>query len=84
MNAKALKTMTEDWREGRGYVHTYICEHIVAAKRSDRAFIVETLAKAGLEITRQAADGLTVLIPESGKSFTLRGAVHNQPPYQDL
>ena len=51
---------------------------------SDRAFIVETLAKAGLEITRQAADGLTVLIPESGKSFTLRGAVYNQPPYQDL
>lgn len=29
----------------------------MAAKRSDRAFIVETLAKAGLEITQQP-DGL--------------------------
>ncbi|QPN28638.1 hypothetical protein I5770_08535 [Brucella sp. BO2] len=82
MSMNAMKLMT-DWREGRGYVHTYVCEQIAAAGRTDRAFITEILAKAGLEVVRQAADSLTVLIPETGKNFTLRGAIYNQRQHHD-
>ncbi|WP_343315121.1 hypothetical protein AAIB41_16645 [Brucella sp. BE17] len=67
-----------DWRQGRGYVHSFVCDRIAAAQFCNRALIVKALKEAGLAILRQTADDITILDPDTGNSFTLRGTIYRR------
>lgn len=77
MNKNARQALT-DWRQGRGYVHSFICDRIAVAQFYDRNLIVTALKEAGLVIVAQTAADLTVLNPDTGNRFTLRGAIYHQ------
>lgn len=67
-----------DWRQGRGYVHSFVCDHIASTQSCDRNSIIEALETIGLNILQQTKDDLTVLNPRTGNQFTLRGPVYHE------
>lgn len=69
-----------DWRQGRSYVHTYICEKIIAYAVLDHKSIVTAIEELGLEVIEQVQTGVSVLNPQTGNRFTLRGAMY-QPDW---
>ena len=71
-----LCEIASDWRQGRSYVHTYICEKIVASAIIDHKGIVDALEELGLQVMGQIASGISVISPQTGNRFTLRGAMY--------
>ncbi len=66
----------QDWRQGRGYVHSFVCDYIASMQSSDRSIIIEALEEAGLHVVQQTAVDVTVSNPDTGNQFTLRGPVY--------
>lgn len=69
-----------DWRQGRSYVHTYICEKIIASVVLDHKSILSALEGLGLKVIEQVQNGVSVLNPQTGNRFTLKGAMY-QPDW---
>lgn len=65
-------------REGREGVHGYLTALVAAEQVTDRATLVQALEEAGLEVPRQGRDYLTVLDPESGDRFRLKGRIYEK------
>jgi len=73
-----LCAIAADWRQGRSYVHTYICEKIAASTVPDHKAILSALEELGLEVVAQLASGISVLNPQTGNRFTLKGTIYQQ------
>ena len=65
-------------REGREGVHGYLTALVAAEQVTDRTTLVQALEEAGLEVPRQGRDYLTVLDPESGDRFRLKGRIYEK------
>ncbi|WP_247645064.1 hypothetical protein [Brucella pituitosa] len=70
--------LASDWRQGRGYIHTYICEKIASSTVGNRCDILMILHELGLEITGQTIDSVSVINPQTGNRFTLRGKNYHE------
>ena len=73
-----LCAIASDWRQGRSYVHTYICEKIAASAVPDYKAVLSALEELGLEVVAQVANGVSVLNPQTGNRFTLKGAIYQR------
>lgn len=65
-------------REGREGVHGYLTALVAGEQVTDRATLVQALEEAGLEVPRQGRDYVTVLDPESGDRFRLKGRIYEK------
>lgn len=73
-----VRVGASDWRQGRGYIHTYICEKIASSTVGNRCDILMILHELGLEITGQTIDSVSVSNPQTGNRFTLRGKIYHE------
>lgn len=71
-----LYAQASDWRQGRSYVHTYICEKIIASVALDHKSILIAIEELGLKVIEQVQTGMSVLNPQTGNRFTLKGAMY--------
>lgn len=65
-------------REGRDGLHDYLTALVAAQTVTDRASMVVALEEAGLQVPRQGKDYLTVLDPESGERFRMKGRIYEK------
>ena len=65
-------------RKTREGVHGYLSALVVAQRVTDRAEMVQALEDAGLAVPRQGKSYLTVLDPESGERFRLKGRIYEK------
>ena len=65
-------------KEGREAVHGYLAALIERGGIRDRAEMVQTLTEAGLEVTRQGKDYLTLRDPQTDERLRLRGRVYGE------
>lgn len=65
-------------RKTRDGVHGYLSALVVAQRVTDRAEMVQALEDAGLAVPRQGKSYLTVLDPESGERFRLKGRIYEK------
>jgi hypothetical protein len=54
----------------------YLVQRIEAGAVRDRSEMVEALKEAGLQVNRQGKDYLSVVDPETGKKYRLKGAIY--------
>lgn len=64
--------------EGRDAVHAYVTALIERGTVRDRASMVQALTEAGLGVTRQGKDYLTVQDAESGDRLRLKGRIYEK------
>lgn len=64
--------------EGREAVHAYVTALIERGTVQDRASMVQALTEAGLGVTRQGKDYLTVQDAESGDRLRLKGRIYEK------
>ena len=60
----------------RALITRYLVQRIEAGAIEDRQGIVEALQEAGLEVPRQGKDYLTVLDPETGERYRMKGGLY--------
>lgn len=65
-------------REPREAVHEHLTGLIAAQAVTDRASMVQALEEAGLQVPRQGRDYLTVMDPESGDKFRMKGRIYEK------
>jgi len=65
-------------REGREGIHEYLTGLIAAEAVTDRSSMVLALKEAGLEVTREGKDYVTVRDPESDERFRMKGRIYEK------
>ncbi len=65
-------------REPRAADHEHLTGLIAAHAVTDRASMVLALEEAGLQVPRQGRDYLTVMDPESGDKFRMKGRIYEK------
>jgi hypothetical protein len=60
----------------KGAITRYLVQRIEAGAVRDRSEMVEALKEAGLQVNRQGKDYLSVVDPETGKKYRLKGAIY--------
>lgn len=65
-------------REGREGIHEYLTGLIAAEAVTDRRSMVLALKEAGLEVTREGKDYVTVRDPESDERFRMKGRIYEK------
>jgi hypothetical protein len=75
--SKGLRESLER-REGREGLHGYLTSLVASEQVTDRASMVQALEEAGLEVPRKGQDYLTVLDPESGERWRMKGRIYEK------
>ena len=65
-------------REGREGIHEYLTGLVASQSLTDRASMVQAIREAGLEVTREGKDYLTVRDPESDERFRMKGRIYEK------
>lgn len=65
-------------REGREGIHEYLTGLVASQSVTDRASMVQAIRDAGLEVTREGKDYLTVHDPESDERFRMKGRIYEK------
>ena len=65
-------------REGREGIHEYLTGLVAAEAVTDRSSMVLALKEAGLEVTREGKDYVTVRDPESDERFRMKGRIYEK------
>ena len=65
-------------REGREGIHEYLTGLVASQSVTDRASMVQAIREAGLEVTREGKDYLTVQDPESDERFRMKGRIYEK------
>ena len=65
-------------REGREGIHEYLTTLVASQSVTDRASMVQAIREAGLEVTREGKDYITVQDPESDKRFRMKGRIYEK------
>lgn len=65
-------------REGREGIHEYLAGLVASEAVTDRASMVQAVQEAGLEVTRQGKDFITVRDPESDERFRMKGRIYEK------
>ena len=65
-------------REGREGIHEYLTGLVASEAVTDRASMVQAVQEAGLEVTRQGKDFITVRDPESDERFRMKGRIYEK------
>lgn len=65
-------------REGREGIHEYLTGLVASQSVTDRASMVQAIRDAGLEVTREGKEYLTVHDPESDERFRMKGRIYEK------
>lgn len=65
-------------REGREGIHGYLTALVASEQVTDRASMVLALREAGLDVTREGKDYITVRDPESDERFRMKGRIYEK------
>lgn len=65
-------------REGREGIHEHLTALVAAEMVTDRAGLVQAVREAGLEVTREGKDYITVRDPESDERFRMKGRIYEK------
>ena len=76
IEASALRAGIGIEPDPRALITRYLVQRIEAGAIEDRQGIIEALQEAGLEVPRQGKDYLTVLDPESGERYRMKGGLY--------
>ena len=65
-------------REGREGIHEHLVGLVAAEVVTDRASMVRALRDAGLEVTRESKEFITVRDPETDEKFRMKGRIYEK------
>lgn len=65
-------------REGREGIHEYLAGLVAAEAVTDRASMVQALREAGLKVTREGKDYITVQDPANDERFRMKGRIYEK------
>jgi len=65
-------------REGREGIHEYLTGLVASESVTDRASMVQALREAGLEVTREGKDYITVQDPANDERFRMKGRIYEK------
>ena len=65
-------------REGREGIHEHLTGLVAAEAVTDRASMVRALRDAGLEVTRESKEFITVRDPETDEKFRMKGRIYEK------
>nr|CRY94324.1 hypothetical protein [uncultured prokaryote] len=65
-------------REGREGIHAYLTALVASQSVTDRASMMQAIREAGLEVTREGKDYITVQDPESDERFRMKGRIYER------
>ena len=65
-------------REGREGIHEYLTGLVASEGVTDRASMVQAIRDAGLEVTREGKEYITVRDPESDERFRMKGRIYEK------
>ena len=77
---QALERAQEGFRlrEGREAVHGYLTALVASESVTDRTSMVQAIREAGLEVTREGKDYLTVQDPATDERFRMKGRIYEK------
>ena len=65
-------------REGREGIHEYLTALVASESVTDRTSMVQAIREAGLEVTREGKDYLTVQDPTNDERFRMKGRIYEK------
>ena len=65
-------------REGREGIHEYLTALVASESVTDRTSMVQAIREAGLEVTREGKDYLTVQVPANDERFRMKGRIYEK------
>ena len=65
-------------REGREGIHEYLTGLVASQSVTDRASMVQAIREAGLEVTREGKDYITVQDPANDERFRMKGRIYEK------